>query len=74
MLVTIQSYHDDIFQFLKFQEFINELGEMFSIAKKGILNLFEVLHIPQNDLGKGPSNTLTPPSRNFNNANINSNR
>ena len=27
---------------------------MFSIAKKGILNLFEVLHIPQNDLGKGP--------------------
>ena len=47
---------------------------MFSTGKKGILNLFEVLHKPQNDLGKGPTNTLTPSSRNVNNANINSNR
>ena len=38
-----------IFHFLKFQNFINELGKIcFLLGKKGILKALEILHIPQN--------------------------
>ena len=37
----------EIFHFLKFQEFLNELGKMFSIGKNEILNPFEIMRLPQ---------------------------
>ena len=40
---------NEIFHILKSQEFINELGKMcFQLGKYGILNLLEILRIPQN--------------------------
>ena len=39
---------NEIFHLLKFQEFINELGKMFSVGKNRILNPLEILRITPN--------------------------
>ena len=67
---------NEIFHFLNFQEFINELGKIcFLLGKMNFCIYWKFCAYSRIfDLRKGSANTLTPLSPNINSANINSNR